>query len=119
MNTKSQSAIVRRHLRGALVLGWTGYLSGLMASATLGLAVYALATGHRSAGIAGLLVTAALGMTILGALWFCLSEANDRRDQLYLRHALRSHYIRSHPRKRPEEDLDVEQHERCGFVSEK
>jgi hypothetical protein len=100
MRNRSQSALVRRHLRHALVLGWTGYVAAILAAVTLGVGVYALAAGSTWLGIAGLLATAALGGTILGALFYCLRERHDRRDQWYLRLALRTRYLRAHPEAR-------------------
>jgi hypothetical protein len=97
MKDEPPSAAVRRHLRNALVLGWTGYFAGLLAAVTLGVGSFALATGHVGMGIAGLLVTAALFLTIFGALFYCLHERRDRRDQWYLRLALRTRYLRVHP----------------------
>jgi hypothetical protein len=97
MKDELPSMAVRRHLRDALVLGWTGYGAALLAAVTLGVGTYALAMGDLWFGIAGLLVTAALGLTIVGALFYCLNEHGDRRDQWYLRLALRIRYLRAHP----------------------
>jgi membrane protein YdbS with pleckstrin-like domain len=97
MKDRSRSAVVRRHLRHALVLGWTAYFAGLLAAVTLGLGVYALGTDSVWWGAAGLVVTAALSASIVAALFYCLNERNDRRDQWYLRLALRSSYLRAHP----------------------
>jgi hypothetical protein len=100
MRDQSQSAVVRRHLRHALVLGWTGYFAAILSAVTLGAGVYALATGSIWLGIAALFATAGLGFTIFGALFYCLRERHDRRDQWYLRLALRAHYLRAHPHAR-------------------
>ena len=97
MNDELPSMAVRRHLRDALVLGWTGYCAALLAAVTLGAGTYALATGDLWIGIVGLPVTAALGLTIVGELFYCLNEHRDRRDQWYLRLALRTRYLRAHP----------------------
>jgi hypothetical protein len=97
MKDELPSAAVRRHLRDALVLGWTGYCAALLAAVALGAGTYALATGDLWFGIAGLLVTAAMGLTIVGALFYCVKEHRDGRDQWYLRLALHTHYLRTHP----------------------
>jgi hypothetical protein len=97
MKDELPSMAVRRHLRNALVLGWTGYGAALLAAVTLGAGTYALATGDLWVGIVCLLVTAAMGLTIAGTLFYCLNEHRDRRDQWYLRLALRARYLRTHP----------------------
>jgi hypothetical protein len=97
MKDELPSTAVRRHLRNALVLGWTGYFAALLAAVTLGAGTYALATGDLWVGTIGLLVTAAMGLIIVGTLFYCLNEHRDRRDQWYLRLALRIRYLRTHP----------------------
>ena len=95
MKDELPSMAVRRHLRDALV--WGGPATCGTPAVTLGAGTYALATGDLWIGIVGLLVTAALGLTIVGELFYCLNEHRDRRDQWYLRLALRTRYLRAHP----------------------
>ena len=98
VNDLSQSALVRRHLRRALVVGWVGYAAGLFAACTLGLSVFALASGWLRIGTIGVVATCLLGATVVGALLFCAAEARDPRDQQYLRRARHTSYLRTIPR---------------------
>lgn len=98
VNGPSQSALVRRHLRRALVVGWVGYATGLFAACTLGLSVFALASGLLWVGTIGLAATFVLGATVVGDLLFCAAEARDPRDQQYLRRARHTSYLRTIPR---------------------
>lgn len=100
MYAKSQSAIVRQHLRRATIIGWSGYYAGLFAATALGLSVFALAHGSGQIGLIKVAVTLLLGGTVIASLLISTAEAGDRNDQWYVYHARRTAYRRNHPKGR-------------------